>query len=163
MSDDVKFEWHMDEFERAISEKVTMVRLVSPRALRESVAFFELEIQGELLEHEHPPGTKTPSPPGGFPGQITGRLARSLTTKGIALNSSVVRMVRVGLSKSSWSITFGPTAVYSRIQELGGWTGKGHNTYLPPRPYFRPAMMGEWGPKNFIRSMKSAWRDAWSR
>jgi phage gpG-like protein len=30
--------------------------------------------------------------------------------------------------------------VYSRIQELGGRTGRNHATYLPPRPYMRPAL-----------------------
>lgn len=25
--------------------------------------------------------------------------------------------------------------VYARIQQLGGWTGKGHKTYIPGRPY----------------------------
>lgn len=33
-----------------------------------------------------------------------------------------------------------PTAVYSRIQELGGISGKGHRSKLPPRPYVAPSI-----------------------
>lgn len=32
-----------------------------------------------------------------------------------------------------------PTIVYARIQELGGISGKGHRSKLPPRPYVAPA------------------------
>jgi phage gpG-like protein len=34
-----------------------------------------------------------------------------------------------------------PTAIYSRIQELGGVSGKDYRSKLPPRPYVRPAVM----------------------
>ena len=34
----------------------------------------------------------------------------------------------------------GPTAVQSRIQELGGWTGRNYASHLPKRPYVRPMM-----------------------
>jgi len=37
----------------------------------------------------------------------------------------------------------GPTAVYSRIQELGGDTGRGHRSHLPPRPYIKPTTQAE--------------------
>jgi phage gpG-like protein len=33
-----------------------------------------------------------------------------------------------------------PTVVYSRIQELGGVSGKGHKSKLPPRPYVAPSI-----------------------
>ena len=33
-----------------------------------------------------------------------------------------------------------PTIVYSRIQELGGISGKGHKSKLPPRPYVAPSI-----------------------
>jgi phage gpG-like protein len=29
----------------------------------------------------------------------------------------------------------GPSIPYSRIQQKGGWTGRGHSTYIPARPY----------------------------
>jgi hypothetical protein len=32
--------------------------------------------------------------------------------------------------------------VYSRIHELGGWTGRRHATYLPRRPYMAPTQAG---------------------
>lgn len=33
-----------------------------------------------------------------------------------------------------------PTVVYSRIQELGGISGKDHKSKLPPRSYVRPSI-----------------------
>jgi hypothetical protein len=30
--------------------------------------------------------------------------------------------------------------IYSRIQELGGVTGRDHRTHLKPRPYVKPAI-----------------------
>lgn len=159
---DVKFEWRMDEFERAVDSRVERLRLVTPSKLRDSVAHFELQIWGELMEHEHPPGTRTPSPPGGFPGNITGRLGDSLTTRGISFNASIQTLTKLA-GNSSWSVTFGPTAVYARIQELGGWTGKDHKSHLPARPYFRPGMTSQWAVGAFLRGMKEVWSSAWSR
>jgi phage gpG-like protein len=33
-----------------------------------------------------------------------------------------------------------PTAVYARIQELGGISGKDYHSHLPPRPYVAPTI-----------------------
>lgn len=33
-----------------------------------------------------------------------------------------------------------PTIVYSRIQELGGISGKDYRSHLPPRPYVAPSI-----------------------
>jgi phage gpG-like protein len=38
-----------------------------------------------------------------------------------------------------------PTTVYARIQELGGVSGKGHRSHLPPRPYVAPAVEASMG------------------
>jgi hypothetical protein len=76
----------------------------------------------------HPPGTQTGSVPPQPPWRITGELSRSV---------KVERARR--LSEGTWEGRLGPTAVYARIQELGGRTGRGHRTVLPARPYLRPA------------------------
>jgi phage gpG-like protein len=87
-------------------------------------------IRTNLNLTSHPPGTPTPSPPGSPPSRITG-----------ALDDSVRETLRhhepsVGHAENHVA----PTMIYSRIQELGGWTGAGHRSFLPPRPYVRPAL-----------------------
>lgn len=94
----------------------------------------------------HSAGTTTPSAPGTPPAVVTGTLRRSVRTGPVT---------RVGFG--SYSVKVGPTVVYARIQELGGViTPKtaahlrfrlgGREVYaksvtLPPRPYFRPALV----------------------
>ena len=68
----------------------------------------------------HAKGTPTTSAPGSPPDVVTGTLRRSVTSETPVLNGAVATG-RVY-----------PTAVYARIQELGG---RG----LPPRPYMEPA------------------------
>lgn len=75
----------------------------------------------------HPPGTRTGSVPPEPPWRISGHLSRSVT-----VDEPVLRNFK-------WSGRMGPTAVYARIHELGGWTGAGYRTYLPPRPHLKPA------------------------
>lgn len=89
--------------------------------------------RNELVRYAHPPKTKTNSPPGQPPAIVTGTLRRSVKQEPISGGQKV--------GQYRWQTTVGGTAVYARIQELGGWTGKGHNTYLPPRPYLSPALL----------------------
>lgn len=77
----------------------------------------------------HPPGTPTPSPPGEPPAKISGDLLRSV------VGSPVERT-----GEWTWRAWVGPTSVYGRIQELGGVSGRGHRTHLPPRPYLSRAV-----------------------
>jgi phage gpG-like protein len=35
------------------------------------------------------------------------------------------------------------STVYARIQELSGWAGRGHRSFLPARPYVEPARMDQ--------------------
>lgn len=88
----------------------------------------QTEVKRQLSLSSHAPGTKTPSNPGDPPSLISG-----------GLHGSVHETQSFG-DDTHWEIHQAPTAVQARIQELGGWTGKGHQTYLPPRPYVRPAM-----------------------
>ena len=77
----------------------------------------------------HPRGTPTGSVPGSPPWRISGDLSRSVVVEPATLRGA------------TWTGRIGPTSVYGRIQELGGWTGAGHRTYLPPRPHLKPAWM----------------------
>ena len=149
MSIDVKFDWHLDEFEAELDRRVQQIVFVTPQQLQDAAETIAMFTESELAIHAHPPGTKTPSPPGEPPGTITGRLANSVRRRG-----------SLGTATASWSIKVGPTAVYSRIQELGGRTGKGHKTYLPPRPYFRKAVNDAADAFAFL--IKNAWKNAWS-
>jgi phage gpG-like protein len=87
------------------------------------------KIHEKLTAQEHPPGTPTPSRSGDPPAKVSGRLANSVE-RGNVENRGF----------GDYAITVGPDAVYARIQELGGDTGRGHLTHLPPRPYVAPAM-----------------------
>lgn len=89
-------------------------------------------IRENLRLKSHSPGTVTPSAPGEPPALITGNLVRSVRHRR-------ARQIRAHVYEAAT----GPTAVYARVQEKGGWTGAGHRTYLPPRPYVRPAVHRE--------------------
>ncbi|MFI1535582.1 hypothetical protein [Streptomyces anandii] len=86
----------------------------------------EAAIKQMLTTSSHPKGTPTPSAPGEPPSLVTGTLRRSIKVTGPA---------PAGLGR--WLAEVGPTAVYGRVQELGGTAG--HGAELPPRPYVQPA------------------------
>ncbi|MFD0393333.1 hypothetical protein ACFQ3Z_15995 [Streptomyces nogalater] len=83
---------------------------------------------------------------------MTGTLRRSITVKGPA-----------PLGTGRWAASIGPTAVYGRIQELGGVTGRGGATELPPRPYVRPAYERLVRTGVLTRLYSSAWHAAMNR
>jgi phage gpG-like protein len=90
----------------------------------------EQAIKMNLSLSSHPRGTKTPAPPGAPPALISGTLRRSVRR---------TRSYASGLGE--WTAHVAPTVVYARIQELGGRAGRDHRSYLPPRPYVRPAII----------------------
>lgn len=47
--------------------------------------------------------------------------------------------VRVLPTETGWQARVYPSTVYARIQELSGWAGAGHRSFLPARPYVKPA------------------------
>lgn len=86
----------------------------------------------------HPLGTKTGSIPPEPPWRITGHLSRS------------VRVEKPVLQMFVWTGQMGPTAVYARIHELGGYIRVRHRGeigpqlihsyfYMPKRPHLMPA------------------------
>lgn len=84
------------------------------------------ETKKALAQTTHQRGTKTPSRPGNPPSLISGTLRRSVKT-----------IPAVPISETAWKSQVGPTAVYARVQELGGDTG---TTTLPARPYLGPSL-----------------------
>src|SRR5215472_17049756 len=67
-------------------------------------------VQRELTSRRHPSQTKTPSPRGSPPAAIRGDLADSMEIDWAT-----------SMGADSWIARTGPTAAYSRVQELGGW------------------------------------------
>jgi len=117
------------EMLRALDSLIARAGTETPRKAAEEMGRVAGdEIQRQLALSSHPPRTKTPSAPGEPPSMITG-----------ALRASVNQTQSFG-ELGHWEVHRAPTTVYARIQELGGWTGAGHQTYLPPRPYVRPAL-----------------------
>lgn len=116
------------------------------RAVQFSEWTIEQLVKLYLRTYTHPAGTKTPSPPGGPPALVTGNLRRSWRNIG----------PHPGLKPFTVEGGGGPTAVYARIQELGGQVTQlrtrmvhspggtshaesfVHQFRLPRRPYVRP-------------------------
>lgn len=115
------------------------------------------EAKSRLRRLGHPAETKTPSQPGMPPAFISGELALSIKTE-------------TGLD----SVKVGPTARYSRIQELGGpmhgnpymkWVEDGvyyrsafHK--LPARPYWEPSVHAVIDSGRLTRIYRDRWRIA---
>jgi phage gpG-like protein len=99
---------------------------LTPGAVEECVDQTQRDTATLLRRKQHAPGTPTPSMRGEPPAKISGDLADSVE----ATRAHEVDMF-------VWSAQVGPTnpPPYGRIQELGGVTGRGHRTRLPPRPY----------------------------
>lgn len=109
----------------------------------------EREVKKELSKSSHSRGTPTPSSPGEPPSLVTGTLRRSISVKGPH-----------PLGMGRWEAQIGPTAVYGRIQELGGVTGRGGAANLPARPYVSPAFRRMAATGALSRVYHSAWRAA---
>jgi len=129
-----------------ITAKVTGVDAVSrafARMIERTIAGTEQEVTDaadrvrrraqELLSLGwHPPRTKTGSAPGEPPWRISGALRRAVKV-GPVRRKGFSWIVEVGTTRGADGVPYG------RIQELGGVTGRGHRTRLPPRPYMAPA------------------------
>lgn len=98
---------------------------------RESMWLVERNVKFYLRTFSHREGTPTPSPRGGPPALVSGNLIRSWRSQ----------RPRPGLEPFTVETSGGPTAVYSRIQELSGQAGRGLTTHIPARPYVRPMLL----------------------
>lgn len=117
------------EFEAALTAKVAEMNAAARGAVTSGVHLIELRTKENLARTSHQRGTPTPAAPGQPPSLIDGTLRRSVKVKGPSREGA-----------DGWKAEIGPTAVYGRIQELGGMTGRGHRTRLPARPYLGPAL-----------------------
>ncbi|MGR3875812.1 hypothetical protein ACUXZZ_45585 (plasmid) [Streptomyces graminifolii] len=139
----------VSELTAALGEMFTAVNAATRTATAQTSHLVERSVKETLATSSHPRGTPTPSRPGEPPSLITGTLRRSVTVLG---------PIPLGLGR--WESQIGPTAVYARVQELGGPTGRGGATVLPPRPFVQPtyerlAMSGA-----LTNIYHSAWRTA---
>jgi hypothetical protein len=134
-----------DDFGAALDALELRVVSATRRATKDGLTLLERRTHGRLSRYYHPPRTPTPSPPGEPPARITGHLRGSLSPTG---------PVPTG---SGFSGQLGPTAVYSRIQELGGRAGRNHSVTLPPRPYLAPTV------RDAHDDLRRLYVEAWSR
>jgi phage gpG-like protein len=150
------------EFRRALDDMVERTNAATRQAVVNGGHLLEAEAKKTLSgSHGSSSGvgrdsrgrfTKSvhyPAPPGSPPNLQTGTLRRSVKV------SSPQSITATG-----WSIEVGPTAVYGRIQELGGWTGAMHATYLPPRPYMAPSLRKVIDDGSLADCYTTAWRTA---
>lgn len=101
----------------------------------DGVTLLHRAVEVELSRLTHPPGTPTPSIPPEPPALVTGNLRRSAQDR-----------IPQRLALAVWEGALRMTAVYARIQALGGWAGRNHATHLPARDYVTPAMKATAGP-----------------
>jgi hypothetical protein len=135
-----------DDFAAALDALQQRMHSATRKATKDGIQLLQRRAHGQLSRYYHPPGTPTPSPPGQPPARITGHLRGSLSPTG---------PVPTG---GGFTGQLGPTAVYGRIQELGGVTGRGHSVTLPPRPYLKPTVLG--ARSDLARIYLEAWRRA---
>lgn len=140
------------EFMAAIDGLVAAADIGAREATAKGGHLIEAETKKNLGKYSHPKGTVTPSPPGQPPAIVTGQLRRSIRVQGPTKTGP-----------GAWESQTGPTAVYGRIQELGGVTGRGGATTLPARPYLEPAVKALIDSGRLAEVYTQAWRTAWYR
>lgn len=136
------------DWDAALARKAEAVQRATWAASREGINLVVRAVKRTLRTYTHPEGEPTNSPPGQPPALVTGNLMRSVKPRGPYMGKRPFQVVSEA----------GPTIVYGRIQELGGVTGKGHRTHLPPRPYQRPATNRV--RRNVRRIFVTRWREA---
>jgi phage gpG-like protein len=138
-----------EELLAALEEMVVRLQAATPRAVEAGADQLQAATQAKLGLKSHAYGTPTPSAPGEPPARISGALRDSV-------RYDPPRQTGPGL----WMTTLGATTVYARIQELGGWAGRGHASYLPPRPYLRPAAEETMRDPRFREALAGLWAEA---
>ena len=113
------------EIRELLLRKIAAADLAAIRIVKRSQTVVESTAKKQFTG-AHAPGTPTGSSPGSPPEVITGTLRRSIKSGPV---------VKMGIAGARGQVY--PTAVYARIQELGGVAG--HGSVLPARPYMGPA------------------------
>lgn len=137
-----------DALGQALDRLAQRVHSATRKAVREATRHAQRRATVHLSRYYHPPNTPTPSPPGQPPARIGGHLRGSLKPTGPFPTAG------------GYTGQLGATAVYARIQELGGRTGRNHASELPPRPYLRPTHRAMLADGSLRRIFADAWRDA---
>ncbi|WP_020658398.1 hypothetical protein [Amycolatopsis benzoatilytica] len=133
----------VSEFKAAIEGSIARQVAATSTAVAKGAHVIEGKAKEELTKASHKRGTPTPSMAGQPPALVSGTLRRSVIVQGPKPTSS-----------AGFSASIGPTAVYGRIQELGGMAG---HSRLPPRPYMRPAVTKS------ATELDSLFKEAWSK
>lgn len=134
-----------DAWGAAADAMLERVRAATDGAVDDGLMLIQQEAQRNLALTSHPRGTPTPSAPGDPPALIGGALRRAVKAR------------RSQHGPNVFSGAVGSTSVYGPIQERGGWAGRGHHSFLPPRPWLRPAAV-VMAPK-----VRKLFADVWSR
>ncbi len=137
-----------DQLAAALDQMALRVRTATRSAAKDGIRLVQRRALVQLSRYAHAPNTPTPSPPGQPPARISGHLRGSLSPTGPYPTGA------------GFGGKLGPTAVYSRIQELGGQTGRNHSVTLPPRPYMRPTHAQLIADGSLRRVFVGAWRRA---
>jgi phage gpG-like protein len=137
-----------DAVAAALDRIALRMRTATRAAVTDATRLVGRRASVQLSRYYHPPHTPTPSPPGQPPARISGHLRGSLSPTGPYPTGG------------GFAGKLGPTAVYSRIQELGGQAGRNHSVTLPPRPYMRPTRASVISDGSLRRIFVGAWRRA---
>ncbi len=119
----------VDEFTTAIEALLVAVDRATADATLAASDLVEARARTNLGLTSHARGTPTPSAPGQPPARIDG-----------TLQDSWKHTLPIPDGIGGWVCELSSGLVYSLIQEVGGWAGRGHRSHLPPRPYLRPAV-----------------------
>ncbi len=119
----------LDEAVAALKAMAVAVDKATAEATEMTSALVEGRARANLARYSHSRRTPTPSPPGQPPAKIGG-----------ALQNSFHDTIPIPDGDGGWECELSSGLVYSLIQEVGGWAGRGHRSHLPPRPYLRPAV-----------------------
>ncbi|EOD66908.1 hypothetical protein [Amycolatopsis vancoresmycina] len=134
----------LDELRASLVASIGRADELTRVATVTGLGLIETSIKEQLRKSSHQKGTPTPAAPGQPPSLITGNLMRSMALRG-----------PVG-GDGRYAGAVGPTAVYSRIQELGGVCGRNRTVRLPTRPYVTP------GAEEAIPKVHATFIAAWS-
>jgi hypothetical protein len=127
----VEFQGLLAAYEEAARLATMEAALVVQRSIQQ-----KLTVSSAGSDHKGTRKSAPPSAPGTPPRLHTGSLRRSVRVKGGRIGYPAG-----GFEAQGYGAEIGPTIVYARIQELGGYAGKNHASYLPPRPYVEPAFV----------------------
>jgi len=139
----------VSEWQHAVTGMVGRTNAATRMATAKGAHLVEREIKINLAKKTHEAGTPTPSEPGEPPALVTGTLRRSIKVTGPEPTGP-----------ATWMAKTGPTAVYGRVQELGGEAGSDLMVLLPPRPYVAPALAKVTGNGELRRVYRDAWAAA---